>query len=347
MAVGVSSPSFLEAEERRGLLSRHYLVLVAVALFLIPLGMGRLYNVYNLSLFFEIFAYGIILIGYDILAGYSGQISFGHALLFGLGGYTTGIMLKFQGWSLVEAMLASLAVSLVSGFIVGFLATRTRGIYFAFITLAFAQPLYDFTKTYYPVGGDDGLQDIPMPWVGVGPLRVVRIDDFVSTYYLALVLLIICFLVARRIVKSPFGKVLEAIRENEERAEFLGFNVKNCKWKAFIISSMFTGLGGALWVSGKTFISPDGAFHWSLSGQIVVMCLLGGKGTLVGPILGGAAYVFLDSRLSTFMPGSWQIVFGGIFIIFILFFPGGLYGLIRRLTRLIRRGTGGANASSL
>jgi branched-chain amino acid transport system permease protein len=278
----------------------------------------------------EIFVFAIWAMSLDILVGYTGLLSFGHAAYFGLGAYAASLaMLKWMP-SLWVGLAAAMLVGGITALVAGFFCVRASGIAFAMLTLAFAQMFFtviwkmrDFT------GGHDGLTGVPRPEIAFGNAFSIALTDRLTFYFFVLAVLLICLLVLRRIVRSPFGAVLEGIRENEERSQFLGYNVRLYKLLAFVIAGTFAGLSGGLFAMYQNFISPV-LLHWGNSGNVLIMALFGGVGTLVGPVLGAGLVLFLQEFVKTKSADFWQLIVGFILMLLVLFMPNGLFGLIKR-----------------
>lgn len=314
------------------------------ALLLWPLGVALgWYSSFYFSLLTRIVIMAIALLGYDLAAGYTGLISFGHALFIGLGGYAAGLslvklapMLALDpAWWLWLALGMGMAVGVVAAVLVGFLALRTRGIYFVFLTLAFAQFFYlvawnwlDFT------GGDNGLTGVPQANL-VLPGITLDFDDAGTFYYFAIALFLLSYAFCKRVVRSPFGRILEAIHQNEKRVTYLGYPVTRYKRQVFVLSGLLGGLAGALFAVWQNFVYPD-LLHWHLSGNIILMTWLGGVGTLIGPVVGAFVYLFVGNWLSSTFE-FWPIIMGLMFVGFVLFSPRGLVGLVQKVAHAWRR----------
>jgi branched-chain amino acid transport system permease protein len=284
---------------------------------------------FYVALLTEMLIMGIFSMGYDILMGYTGMISFGHAAYFGMGAYVTGMLMLHLQWPLLPAgMVGLLAAGLVAA-IVGFFSIRLKSVYFALLTFAFAQLFYYVAVTWKPVtGGYDGFAlSMPMS-VSLPGLMDLNLRDRATTYYVVLVLVVVTFVFARRLMQSPFGKTLVAIRENELRATTLGYNVGRYKQAAFVVSGLLSGLAGLLFVPYQKFISPDLLF-WQLGGLVIIMVLLGGKGTLWGPMVGAGVVVFLRDWLTAYTKHH-LLLLGIIFLVVVLFAPNGLAGTLSR-----------------
>jgi len=283
------------------------------------------------SLATQVLIYGLFALGFNLLYGHTGLLSFGSAAYWGLGGYGAGIALaKLKLGSLWAALGMGLLAATVGGAVIGFFCLRRRGIYFAMLTLAFAQLLYFVGFHLADVtGGDDGLRGITVPPL-VLPGLTIPLDQSTTFYYFSLALVILAVAGLKRILDSPFGAVLQAIRENSDRAAACGYDINRVKLLSFVFSSLFMGLAGALDALRLTVV-PIESLHWSTSGQVVIMTLLGGAGTFFGPFVGAAAYLVLEDRISVFTE-SWPLVIGAIFMTFVLFLPKGIWGtLLARL----------------
>ena len=283
------------------------------------------------SLATQVLIYGLFALGFNLLYGHTGLLSFGSAAYWGLGGYGAGIALaKLKLGSLWAALGLGLLAATVGGVVIGFFCLRRRGIYFAMLTLAFAQLLYFVGFHLADVtGGDDGLRGITVPPL-ILPGLTIALDQSTTFYYFALALVVLAVAGLKRILESPFGAVLQAIRENSERAVACGYDVERVKWLSFVFYAFFIGLAGALDALRITVV-PIESLHWSTSGQVVMMTLLGGAGTFFGPFVGAAAFLVLEDRISVFTE-SWPLVIGAIFVVFVLFLPKGIWGtLLARL----------------
>jgi branched-chain amino acid transport system permease protein len=252
---------------------------------------------------------------------YRGLLSFGHAAFFGSAAYVAGWFIKAQGWSPELGMVAGVAASAFLGLVVGLVAIRRQGIYFAMITLALAQMVYFICLQAPFTGGEDGLQGVPRGNLfGMLPLA-----SDTTMYYVVAVIFLLCFLGIRRIVTSPFGQVLKMIRENEPRAISLGYEVDRYKLLAFVLSAGLSGLAGSL----KTLIMGFATLtdvHWSMSGEVILMSLLGGVGTFFGPVVGGGIVIALQDTLADKV-GAWvTVIIGAIFVICVLAFRKGIVG---------------------
>src|SRR5438552_12609938 len=252
------------------------------------------------SLAAQVLIYGLFALGFNLLYGYTGLLSFGSAAYWGLGAYGTGIALaKLKVTSLWLALGMGLAAALVGGALVGFFCLRRRGIYFAMLTLAFAQLLY-FVGFHLAdwTGGDDGLRGITLPPLAL-PGVTIPLDTSLAFYYFALALVATAVAALKRILDSPFGAVLQAIRENSVRASACGYDTSRVKLLSFVFSALFAGLAGSL-DALRLNVVPIESLYWTTSGQVVIMTLLGGAGTFFGPFVGAATFLVLEDRLAVF-----------------------------------------------
>lgn len=295
---------------------------------------------FQLHLMTELFILGLFALSLDLLLGYTGLPSFGHAAFLGLGGYTAGILARDLGWqNLLLVLPAVLLVTGLAAVVIGYLSLRTAGIFFLMVTLAFAQILYGVAIKWNAfTGGDNGLSGIPRPSLELGGLGY-QFGEGVRFYYLVLVLFLVGFAFARRVVRSPFGQVLVGIRENPSRMRALGYNIWRYKLAVFVLSGMLGGVAGYLLAGSNFFVHPA-SLYWTTSGTVLVMVIIGGLGTLIGPVLGAGLVIYLEKVLSS-QTERWEIVMGAVFILFVLFAPQGIAGLWGQARRaLSRRATG-------
>lgn len=278
----------------------------------------------------QIIIFGLLALGYNILYGYTGLLSFGHAAYFGLGAYGTGIILERTQCSIWTGLGTGVVVAAIGAFFIGFLCLRRRGIYFALLTLAFAQMLYYIAYTWVTLtGGEPGLRNIPRPPLEVPGLFSIDIYTPTRFYFFVLAFVTVALLILKRILDSPFGKVLEGIRENEKRARACGYNTGRIKWFSFILSGTFSGLAGALHTLYLNFVGIE-QLYWATSGMIVMMTLLGGPGTFFGPFLGAGVFLYLEDIISGYTK-HWMIFLGPIFVLCVLFFPQGIWGTVKNI----------------
>lgn len=272
----------------------------------------------------NILVLGLYAVGFNLLFGYTGLLSFGHAAFLGSGAYGCGIALVHFGVPWFGAILVGVLLSIFFAAIMGFLAIRTRGIYFAMVTLALSQCVYYlFYQAVNLTGGENGLRGINLSEIGILGFSVNFLNP-TTKYYVILAFVAFALWLFSRLLASPFGAVLEAIRENESRARACGYDVARVKFIAFVISGAFCGLAGALKALHLSIV-PIETLHYLTSGQVVMMALLGGMNTFFGPFVGAAAFLLLEDVLTT-MTSHWQLVLGAVFVIFVLFFPKGIWG---------------------
>ncbi len=300
---------------------------VLLALVLLPLGSGRLFSDFYIALCLRIMIFGVLMLGFDLLAGYCGLVSFGHAMFFGTGAYVAALTWKYWSDSVWVGMLLGLGLNGLIGYVLGFLVVRTRTVYFIFLTFAFSQFFFVTANSWRLIGGTDGLTGIPAPTLLPG----VSLGERIPFYYFTVALLLIAYWVARRIVNSPFGRLLRGIHQNEERVNFLGYNSPSLIRRVFLISGLFGSVSGTLMACFQPFVPPD-YYHLSMSGEFVMMGLLGGMGTLVGPLMGTAIVIFLGDFLSSWLKEAWMLCLGAMYVICILFSPEGLTKIISDLS---------------
>lgn len=273
----------------------------------------------------------------NLLLGYTGLVSFGHAAYFGVGAYTCAILMKTYGWPFALAFAAGGAAAAACALVFGLFCVRSTRIYFAMLTLAFAQIVWAICFKWNSVtGGEQGLSNVPYPdlaWMAALPLLGdLRTGD--HYYLLVLVLVAIAFAVLRRIVDSPFGRILTAIRENPERAEFIGVDVRRYQLAAFVIAGLFAGLAGALFGLFNRGVFPDFAY-WAKSAEVLIMVILGGMGSFWGPAMGAAVLVLLNQQITAYTQ-YWPFILGSILIVLLFAFPGGIVGAAGAAARRMR-----------
>jgi branched-chain amino acid transport system permease protein len=304
---------------------RPWLLVLALPLALAPLGVGRLYSAYYLNLVTWILIFGLFAAALDLALGYGGLVSFGHAGFFGLGAYAAALSLRHVAVSFwLAAVLGVLAAAALAA-LVGWFAIRTRGVYLAMLTFAFAQLFYEIAVKWVTVtGGSDGLPGGTRPVLGAGPLTL-DLADKRHMYWLALVLVAAGCLAARRVVTSPFGRALIGIRESEERAAAIGIDVDRHKRLALVLSGALSGLAGVLFAIHQNFVSPE-LLYFALSGEVVIIAVLGGLGTLYGALVGAVIAVGIKEVLSTWTD-YWLVFMGALYVVCVMCFPQGLVRL--------------------
>jgi len=310
-------------------------LVMLVFLLLVPLLPGKFWTHVGT----EILILGLFAMSFNLLYGYMGQISFGHAAFFGLGAYATAMLftrLKTSGGEIATvdffvSLLAGPPVAALGALIVGFFCVRLTGIYFAMLSLAFGELLFYIVFSWYSfTRGDDGIQGLlPPPYF----------QDAVHYYYLTLLIVIAALAVMWRITESPFGYIMRTLRDNQRRAAFLGINVRLHMLANFVIAGAFAGLAGALWGPFSRSVSP-GLLGWQESGIAVFMTLIGGAGAFIGPIVGSVIYTLLQAVVKMYTV-YWPLTIGTIILLIVLFLPGGVLGMIEKRLRA-RRGAGAA-----
>ena len=281
---------------------------------------------HQLSLLTDLLIFGLFAMSLDLILGYTGMLSFGHAAYFGLGAYASALVLLEFAQPVPVALLAGMLLAGVVALPVGWLSTRSTGVYFAMLTLAFAQFLYTVAYKWRSLtGGSDGIAGVPKTELFWGGPSLASSHAF---YFLAVVCVVLSLALCRAIVRSPFGRALQAIRENERRFASLGRDPRPFKLVVFVIAAVFAGLAGALFAPFRGFASPEVMF-WVFSGQALMMVTMGGIGTLVGPIVGAMVFILIQEILSSYTE-HWMIFTGVVFVLIVIFLPGGLVGTARR-----------------
>ncbi len=309
-------------------------VLVVVAAFFVPFLGSRFYTFVAT----DVAILALFAVSLNLLLGYTGLVSFGHAAYFGIGAYTTGILMKKLAVPFLIAFPAAGVVAAVFALVFGFFCVRLTKIYFAMLTLAFAQIVWAICFKWNDVtGGEQGMPEIPYPdlaWMETLPLvDTLRTSDH---FYLVTVVLVAgCLWMLRRVVGSPFGRMLTTIRENPERAEFIGVNVRRFELAAFVVAGAFAGLAGGLFGIFNRGVFPDFAF-WTKSSEVLIMTLLGGMGAFFGPALGALVLLWLNQQIVSYTQ-YWPLILGTILIVLLFVFPGGLAGAVLLLAERLRR----------
>ena len=322
----------LPTAEPRRLLGRDQLALVAiwVALITVPLWLPLLGGYTALA--GRVLVFGLAAMALNLLLGFTGVLSFGHAAYFGLGAYGAGLTLRYLVHSTPLAMLAGTLLGGVAGTLFGLLIVRRRGVYFAMCTIAFGQLWYYLAYSWNSfTGGFDGLRDFQRAPIALGPFTLDITAGGATFYFFLLAIFAVAVGLMALILRSPFGRTLVAIRENERRARFLGIPVERHIWLSFSISCFFTALAGTLYALLNNFADPM-TLHYTLSGYFVVMTVIGGMRTFWGPLVGAAVFVMLQDYISS-MTVNWMSFIGLIFMFVVLFFPRGLLGTKRMLAK--------------
>jgi branched-chain amino acid transport system permease protein len=301
--------------------------LVLAGLLLLPLYTSMSGNVFTLTLFTRIVIFALAAVSLNLIMGYGGMMSFGHAAYLGIGGYAVGILAAegigsgFIQWPV--ALLASALFALV----IGALSLRTRGVYFIMITLAFAQMAYYVASGLSRYGGDDGLTIYKRSTFD----GLINLSNRVQFYYLCLACLLSGIYLVWRIVNSRFGLVVQGLRSNEQRMQAIGFPATRYRLVCFVISGTLCGLAGALLANNTDFVSPA-SMYWTRSGDLMVMVILGGMGSLFGPVIGAIVYLMLEEFLSQ-VTEYWALIMGPLLLLIVLFGRGGIVGVLGRISR--------------
>jgi branched-chain amino acid transport system permease protein len=302
-------------------------ILLWVVLLTMPYWMGAVGGYTGLAT--RMVVLGLAAMSLNFLLGFTGVLSFGHAAYFGLGAYGAGMLLKYLYPSTALAIVVGVLVGTIAAAIVGALIVKLRGIYFAMVTIAFGQMFYFIAFRWSSVtGGDDGLTGWKRLPLDLGFTRIDILENAEAFYYLVLLVFAVSVGIMALLLRSPFGRTLLAIRENERRARFLGIPVERHIWLAFVISCFFVSLAGALYALLNNFADPH-TLHWTLSGNIVIMAVIGGMRSFWGPLVGAAIFVALQDYISSYTQ-NWMFIIGIFFVLIVLFFPRGVLGIIRR-----------------
>ncbi len=272
---------------------------------------------------------GLAAMALNFLLGFTGVMSFGHAAYFGLGAYGAGLTLKYLAHSTPLAIIDGTLLGGVAGTLFGLLIVRRRGVYFAMVTIAFGQICYYIAYRWNSLtGGDDGLRGFMRAPLHLGSLTIDISENATLFYYFLVAVFALGTGIMGFLLRSPFGRTLVAIRENERRARFLGIPIRRHIWLSFSISCFITAIAGAMYALLNNFADPM-ALHYSLSGEFVIMAVMGGMRTFWGPLLGAAVFVVLQDYISS-MTVNWMSFIGLLFVLVVLFFPRGLLGMLRR-----------------
>lgn len=288
-------------------------------------------------------AYGLVMaiavLGFNLLLGYTGLLSFGHSAYFGVGAYAVALMVKYLHVRSMELfVLGAVVASIIVTSLFGYVCVRYTRIFFSILTLALSQVLWSLAfKFFWVTGGTDGLR-VPTPTLlgmatGAGEDKILFLAN--SYYYYVLGVFLACVVTMWIIVSSPFGKALQAIRDNETRAEFIGIQIRRYRFVAFLVSGVFTGVAGALWVPLNGLTTPD-ILYWPFSGEIVFMSVLGGFRTFSGPIVGAVVFNYLKTSAVGFTV-YWQALLGAILVFLVVALPAGIVGTLEQLIALAKR----------
>jgi branched-chain amino acid transport system permease protein len=284
--------------------------------------------IYMVNILTEALIFGLFAMSLDLMIGYTKLESFGHAAAYGLGAYACALLLLSFDIPMLAAIVLAVMITAAIALPISWICTRSTGVSFAMLTLAFAQLLYASVYQFKEFsGGSDGIAGIVRR---AGPFGLDFFQTKTGYYYLVLIVLILAFLFCRAVVTSPFGQVLAGIRDNEMKTRALGYNTRAYRMSIVVLAYATGGLAGALYAPLAGFASPE-LFFWRLSGMVLIMVIVGGRGTLIGPIIGGAFFLFVEHELSALphVRELWPIIFGSIFIAVIIFAPQGIAGLIQ------------------
>ena len=307
--------------------ARAFDVAVCLLLLFMPFWMGAIGGYTELGT--RVIVMGLAAMALNFLLGFTGVLSFGHAAYFGLGAYGAGMVIKYLVPSTPLGIMAGVAIGTLAAAIVGALIVRLRGVYFAMVTIAFGQVFFFIAFRWNDVtGGDDGLSGWRRQPLDLGFTRIDILGNDKAFYYLVLLCFAIAAGVMAALLRSPFGRSLLAIRENERRARYLGIPVEFHIWASFVISCLFVSLAGTLYALLNNFTDPR-ALRWDMSGNFVIMAVLGGMRSFWGPLIGAAIFVVLQDYVSS-QTENWMSFIGLFFVVVVLFFPRGVLGIIRR-----------------
>jgi branched-chain amino acid transport system permease protein len=299
-----------------------WVALLAAPYWMVPLGGYT-------ALGTRVLVLGLAAMSLNFLLGFTGVLSFGHAAYFGLGAYGAGLSLKFLALSTPLSLLCGMLLGGIAGAVLGALIVRRRGVYFAMVTIAVGQVFYYIAFQWSSLtGGDDGLRGFSRQPLNLGFTTIDILSNANAFYYFVLFCFALAVALMGFILRSPFGRTMIAIRENERRSRFLGIPIERHIWIAFTVSCLFMGLAGALYALVNNFADPRG-LHYSQSGDFVMMAVMGGMRSFWGPLLGAAVFVILQDYLSS-ITVNWMSFVGMLFIAVVLFFPRGLLGFIQR-----------------
>jgi branched-chain amino acid transport system permease protein len=309
---------------------------ILLVLILVPTFVG----IYQIQLVTYGLIAAIAALGFNLLLGYTGLLSFGHSAYFGIGAYTVAFVVQYLGPHSMEFyILIGMPVVAIVSALFGYVCVRHTRIFFGILTLAISQVVYSLVlKLYWVTGGSDGLR-VPRPALLLGLLNFSGPRGFqqfiTSYYYYVLAIFVVCVVLMWVVVHSPFGKALQAIRDNEVRARFLGLSIRRFRWISFLVSGTFTGLAGILWVPLNGLTTPD-VLYWTFSGEIVFSALLGGFRNFTGPIVGGIVFTYLKTY-AVATTEYWQLLLGVVLVTLVLVLPTGIVGGLSTLAQSLRK----------
>ncbi|MEQ6889010.1 branched-chain amino acid ABC transporter permease [Halomonas sp. CS7] len=304
------------------------LALVLAALVLLPYGVAYFY----IFVATEILIMGLFAASFNLVFGYTGMLSFGHAAFFGMGAYTTAMLLLHWQVPLVWTLLAAMLTSMLLAAVIGFFCVRLNEVYFAMLTLAFGMMVFSVAHQWRSVtNGSDGITGFPLTEFGLG--LDLQLANPLVYYYVVLVVVVLAAALLYLVTRSPFGLILKAISENPERVAFCGLNERRFRLIAFIVAGLFAGLAGGLFAPFNRVASPD-MIHWSHSAEAVLMTILGGSAYFLGPFFGAMVFVLLETWITSYTD-HWMLFLGIILALMVMFFRRGILGTV--LDRVLRR----------
>lgn len=304
-------------------------VLFIILFLLAFLSIPAFLNEFWVALITRMMIMGLFALSYNLLFGYSGLLSLGQAAFFGIGAYTSGILLKSVTSSLLVVLLGSMLLGALLALIIGLVTVRLDGIKFAMVTLAFGQMIYTVIYKWRDVThGDDGFVGIPKP-----SIAGISVNSTLAYFYLTLFILVIAICLMKIILNSPFGQVMQATRDNQLRVEYLGISYKKVRLNVFMISSVFSAAAGAIYSPLTSIANPDMA-NWAASADPILMTILGGSSVFWGPLVGSVVYIFIEYVAKTYLTDYWLLIFGSILVLCVMIFPKGILpSLMERLKR--------------
>ncbi|MBI5120243.1 MAG: branched-chain amino acid ABC transporter permease [Rhodospirillales bacterium] len=310
-----------------------------IVLILLGLGFGiypLVGDSYYIRLLTKIMALGIFAMSLDLLIGFTGLISLGHAAFFGVSAYTVvWFVVKMEILNAFLIFPAALAVAGLCALVIGWLSIRTAGIYFIMITLAFAQMLHAFFKDQHYWGGTDGINFNDKPMLMVGDTVLFDLSNKINLYYLTFSLMVAAFIFLAVLLRSPFGRAIQGVKVNEGRMRAMGYNINHLKLMSFVIAGCLAGAAGFIEATRTSFVNPE-YLSWHASGNVMVMVILGGMGSLYGSLLGALALTLLGDNISSLWD-HWLLIMGGFVIAVVMFMPDGISGSIESLSRRFRK----------
>lgn len=284
----------------------------------------------------EIWIFALAAVSFNLLLGYTGFLSFGHAIFFGMGAYAAGLIRLHYNIPLIPTLIIGAATAGVVALLIGFFSLKRREIYFVFLTFAFNLMVYHVAYVWVSLtGGEDGLIGVERPDNIIGGWKILDLDSAKTFYYFTAIVFLICFVMLNHLIQTPFGKILVGIRENEKRMGAIGYNTKGYLLACFVISGIFTGIAGVLYALLFRQVPLD-ILSWMTSGNVVFMAIVGGIGNFYGPIIGAAFFIWLSESISVIW-ARWPLLFGVAFIIVIMTVKGGFLEALSRLMQVLKK----------